>query len=270
MITVRSLSAAAAVFLAVSLPAAAHEFWVEPESYAIAASDSLNADLRNGQFFAGPTIPYLPATIARFEVISGDEALPVTSRLGNRPALMDMSLPEGLAIVVFESNDSRLNYQEWEKFAAFVEHKDLKGIIEAHRARGLPESNFDENYRRFSKALVAVGDGRGADRQVGLLTEIVAGANPYTDDVTAGMPLQVFYDGEPRADAQIELFERAPDDTVTTVTYRTDAEGRAVVPVKPGHVYLADSVAIRPLDGATGNGAVWHTDWAALTFAVPE
>lgn len=269
MIPVRFLSAAA-FYVAACLPVMGHEFWVEPESYAIAETDSLNADLRNGQFFAGPTIPYLPNTIARFEVISGDAVLPVESRLGNRPALKGMAVPEGLAIVVFESTDSRLNYDDWEMFAAFVAHKDLKGTIEAHRERGLPDSNFDENYRRFSKALVAVGDGRGADRQVGLLTEIVAGANPYTDDVTAGMPLQVFYDGEPRADVQIELFERAPDDTVAIATYRTDAEGRAVVPVKPGHAYLADSVAIRPLDGSQGNGAVWHTDWAALTFAVPD
>ena len=269
MIPVRFLSAAAIV-LAGCLPAAAHEFWVEPESYAIAESDSLNAELRNGQFFAGPSIPYLPNTIARFEVIAGGGVIPVESRLGNRPALQGVSLPAGLAIVVFESTDSRLNYDSWEKFATFVAHKDLKGTIEAHRARGLPETNFDENYRRFSKALVAVGDGRGADRQVGLLTEIVAGANPYTDDVSGGMPLQVFYGGEPRADVQIELFERAPDETVETATYRTDAEGRALVPVKPGYTYLADAVAIRPLDGSQGNGAVWHTDWAALTFAVPE
>lgn len=248
----------------------AHEFWVEPESYTIAETDSLNANLRNGQFFAGPTIPYISGTIERFEVIAGDDVLPVGGRLGDRPALKGLSVPEGLAIIVFESTDSRLNYDDWEMFTAFVEHKDLKGTIEAHRERGLPETNFDENYRRFSKALVAVGDGRGADRQVGLLTEIVAGANPYTDDVSGGMPLQVFYDGEPRADVQIELFERAPDETVTIETYRTDAEGRAVVPVKPGYTYLADAVAIRPLDGSTGNGAVWHTDWAALTFAVPQ
>lgn len=248
----------------------AHEFWIEPESYAIAETDSLNADLRNGQFFSGPALPYLGYEIMRFEVISGATVLTVGGRLGNQPALKGLTVPAGLAIVVYESADSSVTYEEWEKFEAFVEHKDLKGTLEAHRARGLPQEGFHENYRRFSKALVAVGDGRGADRQVGLLAEIVAGANPYTDDVTGGMPLQVFYDGQPRADAQIELFERAPDETVAVETYRTDAEGRAVVPVRPGHTYLADAVAIRPLDGSTGNGAVWHTDWAALTFAVPE
>lgn len=269
MFPVRFLSVAALI-LAACYPVAAHEFWVEPQSYAIAPSDSLNADLRNGQFFAGPTIPYISGAIERFEVIAGDSVLPVRGRLGNRPALKGLSVPGGLAIIVFESTDSRLNYDSWEKFTAFVEHKDLKGTIEAHHERGLPETNFDENYRRYSKALVAVGDGKGDDRRVGLLIEIVADANPYTDDVSGGMPLQVFYDGAPRADAQVELFERAPDDTVVTATYRTDADGRVVVPVRPGHVYLADSVAIRPLDGSTGNGAVWHTDWAALTFAVPE
>lgn len=261
---------AAKIVLAACLPAVAHEFWIEPKSYVLAETDSLNADLRNGQFFAGPTIPYISGIIARFEVVTGDGVLPVEGRLGDRPAVKEMALPPGLAIVVYESTDSRLNYDSWEKFKAFVEHKDLKGTLAAHRDRGLPKSNFDENYRRFSKALVAVGDGRGADRRVGLLTEFVAGANPYTGDVAAGMPVQLFYGEAPRAEAQIELFERAPDGAVAIATYRTDADGRAVLPVKPGHTYLADAVAIRPLDGSQGNGAVWHTDWAALTFAVPE
>jgi uncharacterized GH25 family protein len=261
----------AAVFCLIGpMSAQSHEFWIEPMPYSVGSTDSVNAGLRNGQFFEGVTIPYIPAITERFEVVTGDAVLPVEGRLGDRPALNNMPVPEGLAIVVYESTDSTLTYDEWQQFADFVRHKDLAGTIEAHSARGLPDTGFDERYRRYSKALIGVGNALGADRVIGLRIEIVAGANPYTDDTSGGLPLQVYLDGQPRPDAQIELFERAPDGTVAIETYRTDAEGRATVPVKPGHAYLADSVAIRALEPAQQGDPVWHTDWAALTFAVPE
>jgi hypothetical protein len=38
----------------------------------------------------------------------------------------------------------------------------------------------------------------------------------------------------PRSDAMIEVFERAPDDSVTVITVRTDENGRAAGPVRHG------------------------------------
>jgi len=67
-----------------------------------------------------------------------------------------------------------------------------------------------------------------------MLTEIVALANPYTDDLSAGLPVQVFYDNAVRADAQVELFAKSADGSVEITTYRTDANGIATLPVQPG------------------------------------
>ena len=56
---------------------------------------------------------------------------------------------------------------------------------------------------------------------------------------------------------------------VTVTLHRTDAEGRAVLPVEPGHVYLADNVTLLPLEQDSSGDPVWHSLWASLTFAVP-
>ncbi len=124
---------------------------------------------------------------------------------------------------------------------------------------------------------------------MGLKIEFVAEANPYTDDLTSGMPLLLLLDGAPRADAQVELFQTAADGTVTItlhrtdaegrvtvpvlpgMEYRTDAEGRVTVPVLPGMEYLVDNVDLRalPNDDAAA-GPVWHSDWASLTFRTPD
>jgi hypothetical protein len=66
------------------------------------------------------------------------------------------------------------------------------------------------------------------------------------------------------------MFERAPDGAVEVTLHEADAEGRVMLPVRPGFEYLLDSVAIESLDPAEDGDPVWKTHWAALTFAVPE
>ena len=100
--------------------------------------------------------------------------------------------------------------------------------------------------------------------------EIVALNNPYTDDVSAGLPVQVFYREKPRINAQVEIFERSSDGVVEVSTVQTNAEGIAIVPVKSGYAYLLDNVLLREPSEALAQetGAVWETLWAALTFEV--
>ncbi len=67
-----------------------------------------------------------------------------------------------------------------------------------------------EAYSRYSKTLIGVGKSAGADRRTGLETEIVALTNPYTDDLSRGMRVQLFYRSEVRPNAQIAVFFKAP------------------------------------------------------------
>jgi len=98
----------------------------------------------------------------------------------------------------------------------------------------------------------------------------VTGLNPYTDDTSGGLPVQVFFDDAPKANAQIEMFDRAPDGVVEVTIHRADADGRAVLPVTAGHEYLLDSVTLLPLEPENEGAPIWWSLWAALTFAVPE
>ncbi|MDO8882918.1 MAG: DUF4198 domain-containing protein [Pseudotabrizicola sp.] len=260
--------------LAVVLSAAtakAHEFWLSPEDYTVAPEDVMQVRLRIGSEMKGVALSYLPQDSARFEVIQGDTIRPVEGRMGDNPALAMDSQLDGLAMVVHETKDTELTYDDFAVFQDFVAHKDFRTALADHTARGLPTTGFSETYRRHAKSLIAVGSGAGADRAVGLKIEIVALANPYTDDLTAGMPLLVLLDGVPRANAQLELFQKLPDGTVTISLHRTDADGHLTVPVQPGIEYLADSVDLRALpNDDVDAGPVWHSDWASLTFRTPD
>lgn len=172
--------------------------------------------------------------------------------------------------VIQETANQRLNYaDEWQKFVDFATHKDFSDALFRHLDRGLSKTSFTETYRRYAKTLITHGDVAGQDMNFGMRIEFVALANPYADDISAGMPLRLFYKGAARGDTQVEVFEQDPSGDVTVSLLRTDAGGRVTIPVKPGHRYMADAVLLEERNGQNPGDAVWHSIWANLTFEVP-
>lgn len=253
-----------------ALPAHAHEFWIAPTHYQVKPGAPIVAHIRIGQDFKGPAYSYLPYNFNRFDIVQG-KVYPVEGRPGDRPALKMPAPERGLAIVVHETTDNTVSYTDFAVFESFVTHKDAPWVLDQHAARGLPEAGFTESYRRYAKSLIAVGRGRGQDRVIGLETEIVALANPYTDDMSGGLPVKIYYRGVPRANAQLEVFDRAPDTSVTTTRIKADGQGRVTVPVDPGHEYLLDAVVLlNPGNDDSAKGPVWRSLWASLTFQMPD
>lgn len=260
------------VFSLLASPVLAHEFWIEPESYQIDADGTLEAKIVNGQEFSGSGLAYLPQRFVNFLIFAGDEVARVDGRPGDMPALNQPAVAEGLNIVGYQARNAIVTYEDWEKFQKFVDHKDFGDVLGVHQERGISTDGFKEIYSRYSKSLVGVGNAEGADRRVGLETEIVALNNPYTDDLSQGMQVQVYYRSELRADTQVEVFEKAENGTVAIQLYRTNDEGIATFPVKPGFEYMVDAVVLRvpTAELQESSGAVWETLWANLTFGVPE
>lgn len=228
--------------------------------------------MRNGQAFRGTALSWFDRRNARVELWQDGRSTAISGRPGDRPAIQLDDVAEGLAVLVYESTLSTLTYEDFGKVRHFAEQKDLSDMLERHAERGLPEDRVREAYTRFSKALVAVGDAEGFDTETGLETEFVALTNPYTDDLGAGMRVRLLYRQAPRADVQVEVFDRAPDGSVTTTRLRTDADGVATIPVAPGHAYQIDSVVLREpaADLAEAENVMWESLWANMTFAVPE
>ena len=260
---------ALSLLLALAAPVQAHEFWISPLDYMPAAGTEAAAELRNGEEFEGGALPYIPQRTERFEIWHGGAPRAVEGRVGDRPALAPQALEEGLNVIVHETGDNFVTYEELARFARFANHKGFPEAVNAHVQRRLPEDDVREMYRRFAKSLIGVGNAEGADAPVGMRVELVALANPYTDDVSGGLPVRLLQDGAPVADYQVELFQRVGGEVAIT-THRTDADGVALLPVEPGAEVMADAVILEELDPAVApRGAQWETLWANLTFAVP-
>jgi hypothetical protein len=249
--------------------ASAYEFWISPETFRCEPDADLRADIRIGEDFSGVPQAFSPDTFTRFEVLTADGARPVEGVPGDVPALSAAGLPEGLAVLVYETTTRRISWGVEERFMAFVRNKGLGHILEAQPERTEIRAGVNEEHVRYAKALVAVGHGRGDDSVVGLRTEFVALANPYTDDLAGALPVQLWLDGAPRRMAQVEVFARPVEGGDSTrEVFETDSNGIVVLPVRRGMQYLVHSVALEPGDGSEG-GADWRTLWASLTFEVP-
>ncbi|MEK9965478.1 MAG: DUF4198 domain-containing protein [Rhodospirillaceae bacterium] len=252
-------------------PAVAHELWIEPKDYQLRTADNIVAHIKNGENFEGIQLTYLPTDFAHFVILGANQGAVVTSRLGDRPAVDQAAPASGLNVIVYETEPRTISYDSFEKFEAFAMNHGVGDIAAKHSARGLSSGPLEEVYTRYSKALVSVGAARGDDRRIGLEAELVALDNPYLPNDARHVRVQLFLQGAPLPNSQVELYAKGSLGEVKASTHRTDADGVAMLPIEPGFDYMANAVIFRPPhERHRGTDAVWATLWANLTFAVPD
>jgi uncharacterized GH25 family protein len=255
------------VMLAVS-PASAHEFWIEPEDYAVDSGEEIRADIRIGQDFRGDAFPFIPARFRSFLQHDDLGAEPIAGSIGATPALTAMPRAEGLTIFTYVSTERSITFQEWEEFQEYLDYEGLDSIVERHEARGLPRDRIREIYFRCAKALVNVGPvASGEDRATGMPIELVAKANPAT--IKPGEPLQfqLLWQGEPLPDTQVALFHKPTGGTeASRITTRTDAGGNVAFTLDTPGAFMA--AAVHMIEAPADRNADWESYWASLTFGV--
>ncbi len=267
-----ALFAVLAISVQFSAPVNAHEYWIEPFDFTPELNTTVSADLRVGQDFKGNALAYIGVFTAGYQITDANGMRELKGRDGDRPALSFETLAPGLNIVTYQTTQSRVRFDEWETFAAYFNNEGMPEIGEQHRARNLPPTGFSELYSRYVKSLLAVGgETTGADREIGMRTELVALANPYALPFGEGVPVQLLYEGVPLPDKQISIFARSQrqgeEDLLETSKVRTDGNGRAIIKVRPGKRYLLNSVHLIEVEGR--GEVVWESFWASLTFEVP-
>lgn len=256
-----------------AVPAFGHEVWIEPLEWQVLPRDEIQADIFNGENFAGFALIWDEKAIERAEFWNEEQAREIKGRLGDRPALATEKQQEGLVTLLYQSIYRTVDYDSFDKFASFINEKGHAPVLEQHAERRLSRTAIKEAYARFAKSLVQVGTGDGEDGFRGMEFELVALVNPYLDSDADEMTVGLYYQGELLPDNRVTVFARASDGSVSSTVFHTDQNGEASFPVVPGTEYLVDSVMLREPARALvveTRGAVWESLWASLTFNVPE
>ncbi len=256
-------------FMGIAQSVAAHEFWLDALDYTLDTGQELQIDIRVGQDFKGNKYSFDPNQFYDFSATDSSGKYPVKGRIGDMPALGMVPENSGLLVLNHFSTTQLLIYKEDGIFEDFILSKGLDWVLEKHAARGLPTFGFGEGYTRFAKSLIAVGDGVGRDAHTGMPFELVALQNPYTDDISNGLPVRLFFGADGIPDIQIGIFRRPLGGSEVVKTHVvTDETGLAIIPIISGDIYMINAVhMITPSDeDIERTGAEWHSLWASLTF----
>ena len=248
-------------------PSISHEMWLDTTTFRQAVGNEFQISLKNGQMFEGIELSYFKNRFSEFYYVNDDKKFNIKSRMGDTPVAVLSSNSNGLITGVYVSTKSTITYKSMDKFADFATEKGENWAIETHLNSKFPETNFREDYYRFSKILIGVGDAKGADQSMGLKHELIALNNPYIISPSDEFSVQLLFNGQPQKNKKITIFERKTDKTVGVRTALTDSNGVCKFTVTQGNEYLVDNVILE-LNNQPKNDTFWTSYWAALTFRV--
>jgi Domain of unknown function (DUF4198) len=244
-------------------PAFSHEFWIEPERFRTTPGAKDGIRLHVGQYFKGNSIPWLKDNYEDFYYSDARGTEKIRGVLGDDPAGTITVRAAGRIWIVLRSMYFELTYDKPGEFDAFLVKEGIDHLVPRDE-RKVP---VKETYSRCAKSLLLAGPARPAsapDRAFGLPLEIVAETDPYAGKPTE-FKVKLLYRGAPLPGALVIAFHKAVPDR--RLEARTDASGRARLPVDRQGVWLLNAVHLLP--ASKKSGARWETMWSSLTFEIP-
>ena len=247
-------AAASVLLLLLTVPAAAHDFWIEPSTFTPSPGQLVAVRLRVGERLQGEPVPRRSARIERFFARSAAGEFDVHGRDDRDPAGVLTVRDGGTTVVAYRSRPARTEL-EAPKFERYLREEGLEFVIEQRKARGESGKPGIEVYSRAAKALLHGGGGPVTDRALGLRLELVR----------SGSHFQVLFEGEPLRGALVVALRRGA--AGSPVRLRTDSAGMVRFPTLRRGEWLVKTVHMIRADAAAN--ADWESLWASVTFSIP-
>lgn len=252
--------------------ALAHDFWIEPATFAPQPGQVVPVRLLVGEQFNGePVARPAPARLNRFILVDAQRqtSSPLPGRTGADPAgLLRLTEPGGY-LIGYHGKPNPVELLA-DKFNAYLLDEGLDAVLAQRAERGQLDQPVREIFSRCAKSLVSVGDVGStaqppADRELGFTLELIAQAWPASLSPGQPLPLRLVYEGQPLAGALVVAMPQS--EPGRKVSARSDARGRVQLPLAQPGVWLVKAVFMRP--APPGSGADWESLWASLSFALP-
>lgn len=256
---------------ATALPAAAHDFWLEPTAFEIAAPGVLQVHARVGHKEDRSAWATYPSRIVSLTSIGPDGITDQRKAVIGDPALglIGAALPSAGFHILTLTSTHAVSELPAEKFNAYVAEEGVLPILADRETRGTMSKAGREIYSRRGKTLLRVGqasEGQDAHitRPLGLTLEIVPLQNPLLADPATGFEFEVRFRGDlvPGATVHLSRLDAVTED-VAPIT--TGKDGRATFASLDGGAWMLHTVWSSPLEGdARGD---YDTTFSSLTFA---
>jgi uncharacterized GH25 family protein len=246
-----------------SIPLAAHDFWIEPSTFEPPMDSVVRVGLRVGPGFDADPVARDSQAIEAFFVAGPNGRQDVIGREGFNPAgLFRVSAP-GTLVVGYRSKPAPLKLDA-AAFEKYLKEEGLERIIDARARSGRSAADGVEVFSRSVKSLLLAGGGSrdGHDRVLGLTLELIPERHPASLSADGRMPVRLLYQGKPLEGALVVALSQANKPSRQA---RTDRNGRVTFPLDSG-VWMIKAVHMVP--APANSGADWESVWSSLTFKV--
>lgn len=252
-------------------PAAAHDYWLVPETFA----PKENADVPTRMFVGEALKPeqevaYATKKTAALQLIASKGAKQVAEQKdGAKPAFAFKMEAPGTAVLRVDRDWSSVTLKA-DKFTAYLKEEGLDEIVKARAAAGEADADGKERYSRCLKTIVHTGEKPDSTptEPVGQVFELVPAKNPYALKAGNEFPFTVLFDGKPLAGVKITAHHR-DGETLTTVTATADKDGKVSLKLTKKGMWVVRAVHMRRVAEKNPTPAAdWESFWASVTFAV--
>lgn len=263
-----------AVSFIASVPALAHDFWIQPRAFVAPATGPLLMTLFVGHGPARDRWGVSNANVQQFKTAGPDGIVSRmnTLRVGSPgfDAIVPLAKP-GAYMLMLQSTltPSDLPFL---RFNDYITTEGITPIIEQRKRLGQAQADGREIYSRRAKAIVQVGPVDAASikrvtQPYNLELEIVPGKHPQMLGPGRMMPVQVLFKGRPLPAALVKITD-LDSDAQPAATQRTDAQGRAVFHIPHAGKWQMNVVWSVPQ--TADSRADFLTTFSSLTFGVPS
>lgn len=265
-----SILTVAALAFSLAGPAAAHDFWIQPDAFHLQPGrpTPITLQLGHGAERQRSLIPL--GRITQFSATGPNGStidLKPDLRLGGERADGEFSLPApGVYVLALVTDNRARSRLPAARFDAYLKEEGMISALEARARAGPTGADVSERYSRVAKAIVQVGGAgeRAAEaRALGLPLEIVPEVSPYAEPRPRTLSVRVLREGRPLAGALVKLTDLEHDEAPTAAVV-TDAMGRASFPMPERGNWLLNLVSTTPL--APTEDADFETVFSSLSF----
>lgn len=252
-----------------SLPAQAHEYWMQAAPYSPAVGSSSNLTLQFGELYQGEHTPFVLGRFTRFEHYSGagkDDLSKRVPRALELPRLPLSIAQAGSHLVAF---DAAANYVTLapDKFFDYLHEEGLDAINRQRAATGQAATPGRERYFRNVKTLLRGGgvSDNTFTVKTGQQLEIMPLSDPLLLKPGQTLELALQFAGQPLAGALLKAWHKR-DGQLTIVRATSDARGQVAVALPWAGDWMLSVVHMLP--STETKNADWDSYWGSLTFEV--
>ena len=256
--------------IAVVLPAGialAHDFWIEPSSFAPGAGAAIAIDLKVGEDFIGDSVPRRAGATDLFALYTGaDSPRPISGADGLSPAGMIAVDGKRTSLVAYSGTGGTVTLPAG-RFERYLESHGLELVIRDRATRNETLEPGREKFYRHAKTLMsgAATDPALGGKVLGQALEILVDGDP-TQATALTVTGQILWQGTPLAGGL--LIARNGTDPGQPLKTRTGPDGRFSLSLQGGDIWLLQIVWMERAGWFSAED--WQSHWSSLTFRKPR